>query len=171
MIETSQSDSTVLQSVVVIPKGNVNKRNEKEPITTASKKMKLDSVSNSKKDLKTKSNSIELESSSKLNVELNNTRNNSSKPVQVQKGDRNKKQSFSSEISSELIIKLPLQQDVDFTKDTSPSNVNSLPARSNELIKNNFVPKTSVTEENKYLFKSQPVLMTNEDTCHKNIQK
>lgn len=170
MIATSQSDSAVLQSVVVIPKGNVNKRNEKESIATASKKMKLDSVSNSKKDLKTKSNSMELESSSKLNVELN-TRNNSSKPVQVQKSDRNKKQSFNSEISSELIIKLPLQQNVDFTKDASPSNVNSLPARSNELIKNNFVPKTSVNEENKYIFKSQPVLMTNEDTCHKNIQK
>lgn len=170
MTATSQSDSAVLQSVVVIPKGNANKRNEKDSTATASKKMKLDSVSSSRKDLKTKSNSMELENSSKLNVELN-TQNNSSKPVQVQKGDRNKKQPFSSEIESELISKLPLQQNMDFTKDTSPSNVNSLPARSNELIKNNFVPKTSVTEENKYLFKSQPVVMTNEDTCHKNIQK
>lgn len=169
MTATSQSDSAVLQSVVVIPKGNANKRTEKESSATASKKIKLDSVSSSRKDLKTKSNSMELENSSKLN-ELN-TENNSSKPVQVQKGDRNKKQSSNSEISSELIIKLPLQQNMDFTKDSSPSNVNSLPARSNELIKNNFVPKTSVTEENKYLFKSQPVVMTNEDTCHKNIQK
>ena len=119
--------------------------------------------------METKHNSVEFDSSSKLKVELN-AQNNSCKPIQDQKGERNKKQSFSSEIASELINKLPLQPNMDFLKDTLHSNVNSLPERSKELIKN-IVPKTSVTEENKYLFKSQPVMMTNEDTCHKNIQK
>lgn len=146
-----------MQSVVVVPKGKSNKRNEKDATSPSSKKIKLD------KDLK----------SSKSN---SSTSNNSRKPLQAtEKSDRKKEESFTSEnsnrLNSDLLKenKLPLatlKREIESTK--SISQKGSVSEESHNHIKNSFAPKTTVIKDNGY--KTKPVT-TNEELPRKKMQR